>query len=71
MKRDLLMGLPTFAPPPPPKKPFAPGYWRGADEVFLKSPRREVVRSSAGTDPYGPLFGGRSRSIPEGMISDV
>ena len=33
---------------------------------FGKSPRREVVRSSA-----APLFGGHSRSIPQGMILDV
>ena len=37
-----------------------------------KSPRREVVRSSAGVDAIPPpFFGGRSRSIPQGMILDV
>ena len=35
------------------------------------TPRRKVVRSSTGADPYTPLFGGRSRSILEGMILDV
>ena len=37
-----------------------------------KSPRREVVRSSAGACVvYPPLFGGRSLSIPRGMILDI
>ena len=40
--------------------------------VFMgKSPRREVVRSSAGACVVYPPFGGRSRSIPQGMILDV
>ena len=43
-----------------------------AKNIFqMKSPRREVVRSSAGADLYTPLLGGCSRSIPEGMILDV
>ena len=37
--------------------------------VKYHSPRREVVRSSAGAGVvYPPLFGGHSRSIPQGMI---
>ena len=36
-----------------------------------KSPRREVVRSSAGTGVVYPPFWGHSRSIPQGMILDV
>ena len=37
-----------------------------------KSPRREVVRSSAGADTVPPPpFWCRSRSIPQGMILDV
>ena len=36
-----------------------------------KSPRREVVRSSAGAGVVYPLFWGHSRSIPQGMIFDV
>ena len=39
-----------------------------------KSPRREVVRSSAGADtmhPPQPHFGGHSRSTPQGMILNI
>ena len=38
-----------------------------------KSPRREVVRSSAGASVVypAPLFWGRSHSIPQCMVSDV
>ena len=35
---------------------------------ILKSPRREVVRSSASRASYTPLFGGRSHRIPQGMM---
>ena len=39
---------------------------------YSKSPRREVVRSSAGASVVPPpLLGGHSRSIPQGMIFDV
>ena len=38
---------------------------------LLKSPRREVVRSSAGAGVVYPLFWGHSRGIPQGMIFDV
>ena len=38
----------------------------------VKSPRREVVRSSASAGVvYPPFLGGHSRSIPQGMIFDV
>ena len=44
-------------------------------EQCEKSPRRAVVRSSAGRPgrhtPPPPLLGGHSRSIPQGMIFDV
>ena len=36
-----------------------------------ESPRREVVRSSAGAGVIYPPFWGHSRSIPQGMILDV
>ena len=36
-----------------------------------KSPRREVVRSSAGAGVVSPLFGGHLRSIPQRVVSDV
>ena len=55
-------------------------YWelRTANVLFscdcntlIESPRREVVRSSAGAGVVlYPLFGGHSRSIPQGMIFD-
>ena len=39
---------------------------------ITESPRREVVRSSAGAGViYPPLFWGHLRSIPQGMILDV
>ena len=37
----------------------------------VKSPQREVVRSSVGADTIHPLFGGCSRSTTPGMILDV
>ena len=41
-------------------------------EEIAKSPRREVVRSSAGAGVvYPPFFRGHSRSIPQGMILAV
>ena len=45
-----------------------PVYWKSVAE----SPRREVVRSSAGAGVvYPPFWGGHLRSIPQGMILDV
>ena len=40
-------------------------------QVPKKSPRREVVRSSAAAGAYTPPFWGSFRSIPQGMIFDV
>ena len=70
--------LTTIGGPPPPLEP--PPLPRPPPLLLFhclrltgsKSPRREVARSSAGADPHPPpLFGGRSCSIPQGMILDV
>ena len=52
---------------------FCVGMLVQPSERKLESPRREVVRSSAGACVIlpPPLFGGRLRSIPQGMILDV
>ena len=58
--------LPPVSPRSPPFSPVFPLIWQ------LKSPQREVVRSSAGAGVvYPPFLGGHSRSIPQGMILDV
>ena len=51
--------------------PGVPWWSLGVATKFRKSPRREVVRSSAGVGVVYPLFLGHSRSIPQGMIFDV
>ena len=56
-------------PPPPPLAPLRPP---DQSDHRGKSPRREVVRSSAGAGVvYPPLFWDRLRSMPQGMTLDV